>query len=100
MSKPKVGSSALNTGNAGKGRKPGALNKTTKEAKEAIELAFHGLGGVNALIDWAKDNQGAFYTSIYPKLLPVQHKVGGDKDNPILLQMIERRIVNTDNRDR
>jgi len=83
MSEPKVGESAPNTGNAGKGRQKGSVNKTTKEAKEAIELAFQGLGGVDGLIKWAKNHRDSFYASIYPKLLPVQHKVGGDKDNPI-----------------
>jgi hypothetical protein len=97
MSKPKVGPSGTNTGNAGKGRQKGSVNKTTKEAKEAIELAFSGLGGVDALIAWAKGNQDAFYGSVWPKLLPVQHKHGGDQENPIALQMIERRIVNADN---
>jgi len=90
---PKVGKPRQ--GNAGQGRKPGSLNKTTREAKEAIELAFHGIGGVNALISWAKENQGAFYTSIYPKLLPVQHKVGGDKDNPLVIQNVVRSIVHS-----
>ena len=51
--------------------------KTTLVAKEAIQLAAEGLGGVDRLIDWAKEdplNERAFWTSIYTKLLPLQVK--------------------------
>ena len=56
-----------------KGRVTGSHNKVTTQAKEAIQMAFEGIGGVPALIAWAKDekNQGAFY-SLFSKLLPVQ----------------------------
>ena len=60
---------------AGRGRKKGELNKTTRLAKEAIALAAEGLGGTDRLIDWAKEdalNERAFWTTIYPKLLPLQ----------------------------
>ena len=60
---------------AGSGRKKGSVNKTTAMAKEAIALAAEGLGGTDRLIDWAKEdplNERAFWTSIYPKLLPLQ----------------------------
>lgn len=67
-----------NTGKFGKGNpgKPkGAVSKTTKTAKEAIALAAEGLGGADRLIAWAKEdplNERAFWSSIYPKLLPLQ----------------------------
>lgn len=70
--KPKVG---RNTGNAGKGRPKGVPNKTTTTAKEAIALAAQGLGGAERMIVWAKEdplNERAFWSSIYPKLIPVQ----------------------------
>lgn len=57
------------------GRPKGALNKTTMAAKEAIATAADRLGGVDRLVDWARedpDNEKAFWTSIYPKLLPLQ----------------------------
>lgn len=69
---PKIG---VNRGNAGKGRPKGAVNKSTATAKEAIALAAMGLGGTERLTDWAKEdpkNEAAFWTSIYPKLLPLQ----------------------------
>lgn len=67
-----------NTGRFGSGNpgKPkGALSKTTKTAKEAIQAAADGLGGKDRLIAWAKEdplNERAFWSSIYPKLLPLQ----------------------------
>lgn len=57
------------------GRPKGSMNKTTSTAKEAISLAAEGLGGTQRLIDWAKEdpsNERAFWSSIYPKLLPLQ----------------------------
>jgi hypothetical protein len=41
---------------AGPGRPKGTLNKVGQEAKHAIALAFEGIGGIDALIDWAKKN--------------------------------------------
>lgn len=76
-----------NSGRFGKGNpgKPkGAISKTTKAAKEAIALAAEGLGGTDRLIAWAKEdplNERAFWTSIYPKLIPVT--LAGDEENPL-----------------
>jgi hypothetical protein len=79
----------------GPGRPKGSQNKTTKAAKEAIAEAAEMLGGTNRLVSWAKEdplNERAFWSTIYPKLLPLQ--VSGDPDNPIIVQKIDRRIVN------
>lgn len=54
---------------AGKGRKPGSVNKTTAAVKETILAAFDGLGGLDALIEWGKENPTPFY-QIYARLLP------------------------------
>ena len=62
---------------AGRGRKKGEQNKTTRLAKEAIALAAEGLGGTDRLIEWAQEdskNESAFWTQIYTKLLPLQVK--------------------------
>lgn len=61
--------------NAGKGRQKGVPNKTTQAAKDAIALAADRLGGAERLVEWAKEdpaNERAFWTTIYPKLLPLQ----------------------------
>lgn len=66
------------------GRPKGAENKTTKEAKEVIAQAATELGGADRLLAWAKEapeNEKAFWSTIYPKLLPLT--VAGDKENPI-----------------
>jgi hypothetical protein len=71
---------------AGRGRPKGALNKTTRAAQEAIAYAAEGLGGADRLVAWAKEdarNESAFWTTIYPKLLPLQ--IAGDEDNPLSL---------------
>jgi len=91
MDEPKQG---VNRGSAGKGRPAGSVNKTTRAAKEAIAFAAEGLGGAERLVAWCQEeprNEAAFWTSIYPKLLPLQ--VQGDADSPLLFGMIERRII-------
>jgi hypothetical protein len=70
-----------NTGNAGKGRPKGSPNKTTVKVKEVFEMAFEELGGVDALVTWARSEPTEFYKQ-YAKLLPVQ--ITGDRDNPVV----------------
>lgn len=89
---------AKNSNVAGKGRiggrAKGTPNKVTKTVKAAIEFAAEGLGGAQRLVDWAKEdpkNEAAFWTSVYPKLLPLQ--VTGDPENPIAIQEITRKII-------
>lgn len=83
-----------NTGRFGRGNpgKPkGAVSKTTKTAKEAIAIAADGLGGADRLIAWAQEdplNERAFWSSIYPKLLPLQ--VTGEGGGAI---QMEQRVV-------
>ena len=71
---------------SGPGRPKGAQNNTTRAVKDAIAYAAEGLGGADRLIDWAKEdpaNETAFWTQIYPKLIPVT--LSGDEDNPLKL---------------
>ena len=80
------------------GRPKGSCNKTTSTVKEAIALAGDRLGGVDRLVSWAQEdpkNEAAFWTTIYPKLLPLQ--LSGDPENPLAITMIERKIAKTDN---
>lgn len=65
---------AQNLTRKGAGRPKGAPNKISKEAKEVIALAASELGGHKRLVKWAKEdklNERAFWTSIYPRLVPV-----------------------------
>lgn len=101
---PKV---AKNSNVAGKGRiggrAKGTPNKVTRTVKEAIAYAAEGLGGADRLVAWAKEdaaNERAFWSSIYPKLLPLQltgegggaiqhdHTHGMDKDAGSLIDKI------------
>lgn len=59
--------------NAGKGRKPGSVNKTTAAVKETLMAAFDGVGGLEALIEWGKANPTPFYQT-WAKLLPTEIK--------------------------
>src|SRR3990167_608469 len=89
--KPRVGD-----GTPGPGRPKGSVNKTTKAAKDVIAKAAEDLGGADRLLTWCKEapeNERAFWSSIYPKLLPFT--VDGDADNPLTFQRIEREIVRT-----
>lgn len=65
------------------GRKEGAVNKTTKAAKEIIQGAADALGGQKRMVEWAKEdpaNERIFWGSIYPKMLPLDITSG---DKPI-----------------
>lgn len=73
-----------NLSRRGAGRPKGSQNKVTKAAKEVIAEAAERIGGVDRLVDWAREspeNEKAFWSQIYPKLLPLQ--VSGDKENPL-----------------
>lgn len=64
-----------------KGRPKGAVNKTTKSAREAFQFAFEGLGGYAKLQEWATANPTEFY-KLYARLIPVEH-VGEGGTGPI-----------------
>ena len=58
-----------------RGRPKGARNKTTATAKAIIEETADNLGGAERMTAWAREapeNERAFWTTIYPKLLPIQ----------------------------
>ena len=81
MGTPK-NSTKFGKGNPGKPK--GAINHTTRAAKDAIALAAEKLGGVERLVRWVKEDPGnerVFWGSIYPKLIPVT--LAGDADAPL-----------------
>jgi hypothetical protein len=77
------------------GASKGVPNKLTTGAKEVIAQVAANIGGVARMTEWVRkspENEKAFWTNIYTKLLPLQ--VAGDKDNPLsVIHRIERTIV-------
>lgn len=68
----------------GAGRPKGSPNKINKAAKDAIADAAESLGGSARLVAWVQEdpaNEKAFWTTIYPKLVPVT--LSGDAENPL-----------------
>lgn len=85
---------------AGKGRPKGAVNKTTRAAKDAIAQAAEALGGAERLTEWAKEhpaNERVFWGTIYPKLLPLQ--LTGEDGAPMQFEKVVREIVDPANKD-
>lgn len=68
-------SNKITGGKPGPGRPRGSPNKVTKAAKDIIAEAADRLGGVERLVAWAKEdaqNERAYWSQIFPKLLPLQ----------------------------
>jgi hypothetical protein len=68
----------------GAGRPPLAKNKIPMAAKEMIAQVADGLGGYERMLEWVQRdpaNEKAFWTAIYPKLLPLQ--LSGEGGGPI-----------------
>jgi hypothetical protein len=83
---------------AGRGRPKGSPNKTTAIAKDAIALAADKLGGGERLYAWAQEeakNEAAFWTTIYPKLLPLQ--VNADIAGKMVTEVAHRIIDGSTN---
>lgn len=72
------------------GRAKGVPNKTTADAKRAIEDAFAHLQGTKDknLRAWATANTDDFYKVLFPKLLPVQlqHGVGQEGSGRLVIE--------------
>lgn len=58
-----------------KGRPAGSLNKTTQSVKAMILEVTDGMGGAEALLTWARDNAGEFYTKMLTRLIPTESSV-------------------------
>ena len=81
-----------NSGKFGKGNpgKPkGALNHTTRAAKDVIAMTAEKLGGAERMLAWVQEdplNERTFWGTIYPKLLPLQ--VTGDGESPLRVEIV------------
>lgn len=54
-----------------KGKKKGQVSKFTSSFKEALRIAFDGIGGTKNLTAWARENPTEFY-KIMARLIPVE----------------------------
>lgn len=84
------------------GRKQGVPNKLTSLARNVIAQVAEELGGATRFAAWAKEspeNESAYWTRVYPRLLPVQ--ITGPDDGPVKIERIERVIIDdTSDRNR
>lgn len=74
----------------GPGRPKGSKNKVGMAAKQVIAQAAEGLGGVERMIEWAKEapeNERAFWSTIYPKLVP--HEVTGADGGALQISIVK-----------
>jgi hypothetical protein len=78
------------SGNRGKGRPKGAVNKTTASVKEALQAVYASRGGDDALERWAEANETEFY-KLWGRMLP--QEVSGPGGGPVEFAGIVRRIV-------
>ncbi|MDX9893866.1 MAG: hypothetical protein RBS34_00370 [Desulfofustis sp.] len=76
----------------GAGRKKGVPNKITGDIKAMVLGALDAKGGQAYLERQADENPVAFM-GLLGKILPTQ--ITGDKENPVVVQQIIRRIVDS-----
>jgi hypothetical protein len=84
-------SKRIGTGLAGPGRPKGSVNKVGRAARDVIAEAAERLGGVDRVVAWAQesgDNEKAFWTQLYPKLVPLENYVSGPDGGPVTLANI------------
>lgn len=89
--KKTAGKRKVGDGTPGPGRPKGVPNKTTMAVKEALSLAFEGLGGVNRLTVWARDNETEFY-KLWAKMLPTEVKGDLGAGITLVLQSKDERL--------
>jgi len=82
------------SGNRGKGRPKGALNKTTAQVKQALQAVYTKKGGDNALLTWARGNETEFY-KLWGRMLP--QEVSGPDGGPVEFAGLVREIVRAKN---
>ena len=70
------------------GRQKGTPNKATASVKEALQLAFEGIGGTAKLQEWAQENPTKFF-EIWSKLLPQEVKAELDHSGNINISIVK-----------
>ncbi len=68
------------------GRAKGTPNRVTADVRQCILDAADKLGGCDRMVAWVQSSpeaEKAFWTQIYPKVLPKEVHLGGQADNPL-----------------
>jgi hypothetical protein len=77
------------------GRQPGTANKVTQDAREAINLVFEEMGGTQKLLEYALENPGRFYETVWIKVLPRELKADVNMtDFTGILERARARVIN------
>ena len=71
------------------GRKKGTPNKTTTLIKDMIIAALDEAGGIDYLVEVAKDNPAAFCTLI-GKVLPMNHTSEDGSMSPRIIKVVAK----------
>ena len=79
--------------------KPTLARRTRKRyigssIRQSIQQVFEGLGGWEAMMDWAKANPTVFYSQVVPKLLPTELAEGGHGNG--ITVIVQRHYINKD----
>jgi hypothetical protein len=78
----------------GGGSRKGSENRSTVAAREAFQFAFHGIGGIAALVAWAKKNRTEFY-KLYARLIPTETHVTGADGEPLGIVILPRKEIDS-----
>lgn len=79
------------------GRAKGTPNKVTASVKEGLELAWQGIGGVEHLTAWARENPSDFY-KLLAKLLPRDMTITVKDEISTILENARRRAADVTER--
>lgn len=72
------------------GRQKGTPNKVSRAVKDDVIAVFERLGGVEHMEEWARNNPGDFYKTLFKALVPRPMEVSGPEGGP--LEVTERTI--------
>ncbi len=72
------------------GRKKGTPNKTPGRVAEALQAAFEGIGGEEAMTAYAKDDPAGFY-KLYIRMLPAKIETSVNVHDTLMESITEAR---------
>ena len=67
------------------GRMPGAVNKLTGAFREAVQVVYDRMGGHEAFLLWARDNQTEYYR-IAARLIPIELRETEDRTINVIIR--------------